>query len=222
VTERDHTWPVTEFVEPQLRRNRGYPWPESSYGLDPMFGVEGWCHGCGVPFREQSGPVVLQTRTIKSTKGAFMPGWRFDVLCVADEALEQWDGAPLELRPVSWHTQSRGSVSQIVPHVSAKPWFDPDSLAAAIGGLRPNEEAGTRCASCERWKWTPLSAADCPELRLTRADADYPLNASPEYFGSGLQGFRQVVVSRELGTFLQRQSPRDFTLAELPQVRVGR
>lgn len=53
---------VIEFVEFGLTRNSGWPWPEDSWGLDPMFGEDGWCRSCGVPRRPQSGSLVLQRK----------------------------------------------------------------------------------------------------------------------------------------------------------------
>lgn len=35
---------MTEYVELHLERNRGWPWPEDSWGLTPTFGEDGWCH----------------------------------------------------------------------------------------------------------------------------------------------------------------------------------
>lgn len=32
---------MNEYVELYLKRNRGWPWPEDSWGLTPMFGEDG-------------------------------------------------------------------------------------------------------------------------------------------------------------------------------------
>jgi hypothetical protein len=42
-----------DFVQLDWKRNRGWPWPEDSWGLDSMYGPDGWCHACGIPLREQ-------------------------------------------------------------------------------------------------------------------------------------------------------------------------
>lgn len=34
---------MNDYVEIVLRRNRGWPWPEDSWGLSPMYGEDGWC-----------------------------------------------------------------------------------------------------------------------------------------------------------------------------------
>src|SRR5260370_5519256 len=53
-------YPRMDFVHLSLRRNRGWPWPEDSWGLDSMYGETGWCHSCGTPLHEQSGSLTLQ------------------------------------------------------------------------------------------------------------------------------------------------------------------
>jgi hypothetical protein len=48
-----------------LKRNRGWPWPENSYGLTPLFGEDGWCRSCGVPRHPQTGSLILQRKSFK-------------------------------------------------------------------------------------------------------------------------------------------------------------
>ena len=81
---------MNDLVWLDLKRNRGWPWPEDSWGLTPMFGEDGWCRSCGVPKGPQTGSIVLQRKGFKVVEGAWVPNWQFDALClersVADEA----------------------------------------------------------------------------------------------------------------------------------------
>ena len=72
---------MDDFVELCAKRNRGWPWPEDSYGLTPMFGKGGWCRSCGTPLHAQSGSLVLQRRGL-TVSGAWVPNWQFDVICM--------------------------------------------------------------------------------------------------------------------------------------------
>jgi len=44
---------MMDYAELALRRNRGWPWPEKSRGLTPMYDEDGWCDSCGMPNRAQ-------------------------------------------------------------------------------------------------------------------------------------------------------------------------
>ena len=70
----------SEYVTLVLKRNRGWPWPESAF-MDSMYGEGGWCHRCGTPLVEQNGPVVLQKRA-RPVKGAWVPHWAWESFCV--------------------------------------------------------------------------------------------------------------------------------------------
>ncbi len=89
-----------DFVELALKRNRGWPWPEHSFGLSSMFGEDGWCHSCGIPLREQSGVLTLQTKGMSDARGAWVPYWRYDAICVSEDlASKITEGFSAELRP---------------------------------------------------------------------------------------------------------------------------
>ena len=146
-----------DFVDLELRRNRGWPWPEESYGLTPMYGEDGWCRSCGVPKRTESGSLILQRRAFGPVEGAWVPNWLFDVIClersVAERAKEA--GFALPLLPVEWHGLPPGDAVQIVPPIVGERWFDVDDLRvrATAKTVRPARSAtsaasgaGTRCS----------------------------------------------------------------------------
>ena len=91
-----------------------------------MFDDDGWCRSCGIPTREQSGSLVLQTKGMSKAEGAWVPYWRYDAICLSEElASEVADRFVVELREVEW--RGRGAprpASQIVAACGSERWFD--------------------------------------------------------------------------------------------------
>src|SRR5690349_13839246 len=122
---------MTDHVFLSWKRNRGWPWPESSFGLTPMFGEGGWCHSCGVPRRPQAGPLVLERKGM-TVRGAWVPNWNFDAICVEQSvALEVSCRFDVETRAVDWHPSSPGDAAQIVVPTIGTSWFDEAELRDA-------------------------------------------------------------------------------------------
>ena len=201
---------MNELVWLSLRRNRGWPWPEESFGLTPMYGEDGWCRACGVPQVPQIGPLTLQRRNL-TVSGAWVPNWRFDSYCAEKVvALGVADRFGVGLRPVAWPAKSPGDAFQLESPVTVAPWFDPDELAACT--VRRHKRAGATCPTCGVWRWMPLHYEELPPLRLPRECDDMPLVASPEWFGDGWMAYHQVLVRLDLAEFLVEASPRDFVI----------
>lgn len=204
---------MTEFVELYMKRNRGWPWPEDSWGLTPMFGEAGWCHSCGVPTGPQTGSLVLQRKSMK-VEGAWVPNWRFDAIClersVADEAARRFR---IDLLNIEWRGVSPGDAQQIVVPSVGDVWFDHDELREKT--IARHGTAGAACADCGTWRWMPLPFGMLPPLRITPPLADVDIVASPEWFGDGWKAFRQILVRRELAEFITAASPRDFKVQEV-------
>lgn len=199
---------MTDFVQLWWKRNRGWPWPEDSWGLTPMFGADGWCRSCGVPKHSQSGSLVLQRKGMK-VEGAWVPNWQFDVICLArDVAAEAVARFELETREVAWHPSSPGDATQIVVPTVGTFWFDPEKLRAAA--IARHAVDGATCTECGVWRWMPLTFGLLPRLRLTLSLGDVAIAGSPEWFGDGKQAFRQILVRRELAELIAAASPRDF------------
>ena len=112
---------ISDFVDLAPKRNRGWPWPEDSFGLTPMFGEDGWCHSCGVPRHEQTGSLILQKKQFKTTGRAWMPSWQFDVVCAEREFAERLS-AP---HRVQWRDVERPG---------EPPVAESSELAGAAGG----------------------------------------------------------------------------------------
>lgn len=201
---------MTDFVQLYWKRNRGWPWPEDSWGLTPMFGEDGWCHACGVPKHPQSGSIVLQRKGFKDVEGGWVPNWQFDVICVeaavADQAAAQFN---LDVRPVRWSPTSPGDAVQIVVPTVGDVWFDHDELR--VKATERHGVAGAACAECGVWRWMPLAFGFLPPLRIAPSlGEDVDIAASPEWFGDGWKAFRQILVRRELAELIAASSPRDF------------
>src|ERR1041385_8225879 len=138
---------MRDFVALELRRNRGWPWPEDSFGLSPMHGEDGWCRSCGVPRRPQSAPIILQQRGFGDVTGAWVPNWQFDALCLeaslAAEAARRFD---LPLLEVEWHGEPPGTAMQIVAPTVGEDWFDADELRQKTEAR--HGASGAHCTEC--------------------------------------------------------------------------
>jgi hypothetical protein len=204
---------MIDFVELYLKRNRGWPWPEDSWGLTPMFGEDGWCHSCGVPLREQTGSLVLQRRGFAIVNGAWVPNWQFDAICmersVADDVVA---GFRVEMREVAWHGKSPGEAMQIVVPSIGPSWFDPSALHEKA--LARHGSPGAKCPDCGVWRWMPLAFGMLPDLVPDPSWANFDIIASPEWFGDGWQAFRQILVRGELANLIAASSPKDFSVRE--------
>lgn len=205
---------MMEFVQLRWKRNRGWPWPEDSWGLSPMFGDDGWCHSCGVPRHPQTGPLTLQRKGLAPLKGAWMPNWQFDAIClersVTDEVADRFN---VELREVTWRGPAPGVAMQLVVPSVGDVWFDPDELrkkAAARHGT-----PGATCPECGVWRWMPLIFGFLPPVRTSPEWARHDVIASPEWFGDGRQAFRQILVRRELAELIAAASPKDFKVQDV-------
>lgn len=202
------------FVELDWKRNRGWPWPEECFGLDPMFGEGGWCPSCGVPRGEQSGSLVLQRRGMREPVGAWVPNWQFDVICLeralADEVAERFN---VRLLPIDWHGISPGEAAQLVLPTASQPWYDPVDLETRTHEVHGT--SGVRCDACGIRRWLPLPPDRLPAPVVDFTTVEFDAIASQEWFGDGMNAFREIRVRQPLGELLAEWSPRDFA------VRVG-
>lgn len=210
--------PVTangDYVGLTSRFTSGWPWPDDSWGLDPMYGADGWCHTCGTPNREQTGRLVLKASGLP--KGPFwMPNWRFNALCVRlPEASNVIDRFALATMPVHTPRSTDTNIVQLLPANTPTPWYDPTrltELAAARHG-RP----GNRCPTCQTWRWYPLPQHELPSASPDALSGGWPFIASPEWFGDGCQAFHQLLIRRNLAHALVALDPKTWSVEESPQ-----
>lgn len=204
---------MTEYVELYFKRNRGWPWPEDSWGLTPMFGEDGWCRACGVPNRPQTGSIVLQRKAMK-VEGAWVPNWQFDAICMEQSvAVGAASRFELNLLEVEWHGTPPGNAQQIVVPSTGDAWFDPAELHQKA--TEQHGVAGAACSDCGTWRWMPLAFGTLPPLRITSPLQGTDIAASPEWFGDGWSAYRQFLVRRELAQLLAAASSRDFKVQEV-------
>lgn len=193
-----------------LRRNRGWPSPEDSWGLSLMFGESGWCHACGTPKREQIGSLRM-LRSGLNTAGAWMPNWRFDTLCLGAELAAEVEARfGLELRPVLSAGRRDMIARQLVIRPAGQRWFDPALLNERTRARHGS--AGTSCSSCGMWRWLPLDHGELPPIEAETVRECPAAAASPEWFGTGCKSFRELVFRTDLAEFIAEASPRDFTV----------
>lgn len=204
---------MNDYVEIVLRRNRGWPWPESSWGLTPMFGEDGWCKACGLPQHPQTGSIVLQRRGLTPT-GGWVPHWQFDVYCLASGLVERAARAfDLKFLPVYAPTGEKYPAAQVVINSSAQEWFGPqeiDKIIAAIHGV-----GFDTCSACDRRRWMPVGMDVLPSPPASVFTAEPPVIASAEWFGAGFQSFRQILWRRDVADFLLQEAPKDFKTQEV-------
>lgn len=205
---------MTDYVEITLRRNRGWPWPEDSYGLTPMFGADGWCHACGVPRQEQTGSIILQRKGLATIAGGWVPNWQFDVYCLEGAlAARTAEVFGVDLRPVEWVKSPPGEAQQVVILSTAEPWFNPSELAERVS--RVHGEASKTCEVCGVTRWLPVGMDVLPRPPGTAFVGEPAVVASPEWFGVGKRSFRQILWRRDLADSLIAASPKDFKVQDV-------
>jgi hypothetical protein len=195
----------------------GWPWPEESYGLEPMFGADGWCRSCGTPLREQIGPLTIQGRKFP-TSSVWMPNWRFDVVCVGPEvAADVGSKFSLQMREVHKPHAGPTGHKQLVPDRGAVNWYDPTDLKAAVTDRHAKwhgRNTGAKCDACGHWRWLPISEGHAPVIG-TALPQGRVMVVSPEIFGDGWNTFRHLLFRRDLAELLVSANPRSWSTREL-------
>ena len=206
---------MTDYVQLGFHRNRGWPWPEKSWGLSPMYGDDGWCRACGVPSHEQTGSLVLQRRGLTVSAG-WVPFWQYDAYClvndIADEARDRFG---LGFRPVLDPRGKHLGASQVVLQSDVVSWFSPEMIAPRITAV--HGESGEACAGCGVWRWMPVSMDVLPPPPQSVLHEGRPVIVSPEWFGAGWQARRQILWRSDVADFLVAAAPRDFRLVEMSE-----
>lgn len=208
----------SQWVALTTRFTPGWPWPENSYGMDPRYGEDGWCRGCGTPLREQVGPLTIHGSKFPSSP-VWMPNWTGDVVCVSAEvAAEIQRRLAVQLRDVHTPRQGATGAMQVIPSVTRGDWYDRDDLAKAIvarHGRWNGDQIGNTCESCDRWKWLPISDDEATIRSSSLNDDLGDVIASPEDFGDGLNSFKHLLFKRPLGAFLAAAHPKHWSVVEV-------
>lgn len=205
---------MADYIEVLTRRFRGYPWPSDSWGLTPMYGADGWCHVCGVPQREQAGPIVLEAKNFARVIGGWVPNWRFDVYCleasVAEVARERFR---LGFRNVEWRGTPGGAAYQVEIPTAEAVWFAPGDLEKILAPI--HGEASKTCDECGVVRWMPVGMDVLPAPRSDLVAGEPAVIVSSEWFGDGKRSFRQFLWRRDVAEFLVESCSRDFKLGSV-------
>lgn len=200
-----------DYVALRYKKNRGWPWPEVSLGLEPMYGPDGWCHTCAIPKHEQTGSLVLERKGLTSARGAWTPYWHDDIICVDTQlATEISSTFDIELKEIAWPRKSNTQAFQLQIPVGSTPWFKPTELEAATIAI--HGETGSTCEACGTWRWMGLAPDNVPPLVDGVLEGAGAIIASPEWFGDARHAYREVRLVRELAALLAAKSPQDFGL----------
>jgi hypothetical protein len=215
--------PAVVYFELGGDRVRGRPWPPEGWRSE-VWGEDGWCRVCGTPNGPQTGRLTLDGRGMRSFGGWWPVSWR-DGVClvkaVADAAVKRFG---VEVVDVVWRGKGPGPAAQLVVPVSDRAWFDPERLDAA--SVAAHSVPGVVCPGCGVKRWKPLAfnpppglAGRLPEM-VVEPDLSWgPVAASPEWFGDGLNSYRQILVRSDFGEFLGGASTRDFRMLSIDPVR---
>lgn len=210
-----------DWVALDFRFTPGWPWPESSYGLDPMYGEDGWCHECGTPLRPQIGPLTIQGSGFPKAE-VWIPNWRYDSVCVSGSLAEQLrEHFDVQMRDVHKPRHGATGVQQLIPSISERPWYAKRALSKVVLGRHSKDgdrQTGSLCPACGNFKWLPVNEDEVtinPESLETDAD----VVASCELFGAGKRSFRHVLFRRDLAELLVEANPRTFSIREVEMRR---
>ena len=146
-----------------------------------------------------------------SAHGAWLPHWCYEAMCV-DSRLASRVRARfnVELRAVEWRGSAKGDAWQLVVPATGESWFDRGELEAAATAR--HGLPGSLCPVCGIWKWMPLVYGELPRIRACLGKDAPDVVASPEWFGDGMNSYRQLLVRRELAEVLADASPKDFAV----------
>lgn len=208
---------TTDWVSLDFRFTPGWPWPESSYGLDPMYGEDGWCRECGTPLGPQIGPLTIQGSGFPTAE-VWIPNWQYNAVCVSKSLAEKLKkGFDLTLRDVNKPRDGPTGVQQIIPSISERPWYAKRALSKAVlkrHSKNGAKTAGNRCPACGVFKWFPIGEQEAA-IDPDSLDGNASVVASAEQFGDGKSSFRHLLFRRDLAIALVEANPRTFSSVEV-------
>lgn len=195
----------------------GWPWPEESWGMDPMYGPEGWCHACGTPVHEPTGPLVMQGRKFPTAE-AWTPNWLFDTVCIsASLAAHIDDRFDVAFGEVHKPRTGDTGVRYLIPEQTVDSWYDAEFLDREVRvnrfsfGPPQRDSAGATCAKCHKWRWMPWAGGGAP-VHAAAICADSDVLASPEIFGDGSMTYRHLLFRLPLAQLIASSAPRLWNL----------
>ncbi|MFO0641697.1 MAG: hypothetical protein U0183_20905 [Polyangiaceae bacterium] len=203
----------TEFTKKELESTRwlevgawhhGYPQPddeELGY-LQATYDLTDWCESCGIG-KKQKAPFQMK-REPKWGRNAIMQLiWVYDELFVTPDAwIRAFKPAGVACRPV---LNTKGVELKTVVQL----------VVEASVGIVTDGLAFERCERCGRTKYLPVTRGPFPALR------DVPtasLVRTAEYFGSGGQADRRVLMSQDVARALNAAGVRGAVLMPVTEL----
>ncbi len=223
VDEASHSWPalsawvaargavdfaITKFSKKELADalwlelmpswHYGYPQPdEEVFGYRQVtYDLTDWCDQCGIGMKQMA-PFQMRGEPKWGEKGILQLNWVFDEYFVKPDV---WSSVfkpyQIDCRPVM---NTKGTeLKTVVQLVIEK------EVGIMSAGL-----AFERCGNCARVKYVPDTRGPFPALCSEPSRA---IAKTREYFGSGAQADRRVLVSQELAASLTAAKVRGVSL----------
>lgn len=167
--------------------HHGYPMPDEDFGyLDETYDLTDYCSDCGIG-AEQKAPFRLRGEPRWGKKSIFSLNWVFDEFFVTPDAWKSvFKPLGFERWPVLAHRSDRELKTVVQLRV--------DTILSDRLDMRdhPYEE----CPKCERIKYLPFSRGMFPAM--TRSPKRSPAVKTKEWFGGGAQGYRELLVTRDV------------------------
>lgn len=177
--------------------HHGYPQPnEDEFGFRQVtYDLSGWCEVCGIG-KKQKAPFQMKAEPKWGRNGILQLNWVFDEYLVRPEVWAGLNPLGVASRPV---TNAQGvelaTVVQLV--VEAQVPIKTEGLAFE------------RCRTCGRVKYLPVTRGPFPALAVEPSE---PIARTTDYFGSGAQAHRRVIISHVLARSLASAQVRGVSL----------
>lgn len=201
-------WKASDFLRTEFTKNEidaakwldlvpdwhhGYPQPEEDFGfLRATYDLSEWCDACGIGLKQKA-PFQMKGEPKWGRRAILQLNWVFDEYFVTPEV---WSSVfkphGIAFRPVmNTKLAELKTVVQLVVE---------EEVGIVTDGL-----ASERCGKCGRVKYLPVTRGPFPAL------AEEPSRAiarTREYFGSGGQADKRVIISQDIGRALVAQKVR--------------
>lgn len=206
---------TTEFSKREIETARwleigawhqGYPQPrEDDFGyLEATYDLTDWCEPCGVGAKQKAA-FQMKREPKWGRRGICQFVWVYDELFVKPGIWASiFEPSGIPCRPV---LDTKGTELATVVQLVIE-----EEVGIVTDGL--SFEA---CATCERSKYKPVSRGPLPALLREPSGA---MAKTQEYFGSGGEADRRVLISGELARALAAAKVRGASLVPVAELRV--
>jgi hypothetical protein len=205
-------WNVSDFLRTEFSKreidaarwleigawHHGYPQPdEDVFGYRQVtYDLTDWCEPCGTG-KKQKAPFQMKGEPKWGRNGILQLTWIYDELFVTPEV---WTSVfkPYGIGRRSVMNTKGGELRTVVQLMIE------EEVGIVTGGL-PSE----RCANCGRVKYLPITRGPFPALT---GEPSRAMARTREYFGSGGQADKRVLISHELVRSLVAENVRGASL----------